>query len=503
MKKSIGLLSALVVSTTFIVNCQKAPDKRRVRPSGGTGAAQSDVVTEKAKLPTKVCSKEIIEAYTKIYNNQGLLAKMVITADSSDADKEAKRKLGIETLDNCEEVVNLLKAEPNEGCYRDNGVKDLSNAYMASSVHSACKGLAKKLETEVQLESQLANEAKADDKAKADAKQVESELIGKELRMSKDARQLVLAKNTNGGKFLVEGEIQSSTSSLNQALAASSTVCTFTGEGLEIDENVDATLKITQASAAEKADLESLKEDFTGKATVLTTEISQAEKESELIGLLCLNLDVTKLSVEKITKALGTGIASAPVQVATEVTGGTSEAAVVSTQGADAAASATASATTFTAADLTAAQPAGSPQAQHLASGTAQMIAEANQITGQKVEQQQAAASSTVVASGTAQVEVVVTAKPTDAASQPAQVQQDDADAKAKEVARLKEKAERLEKDAKDAEEEVKKLEAAKAKAEDIDEAKARARNIRETANTAKAEYEAAARSVVVAGNEF
>lgn len=475
MKKSIGLLSALVVSTTFIVNCQKAPDKRRVRPSGGAGAgAQSDVMSEKSKLPTKVCSKEILDLIRGIYTNEAALNKSVITAESTEVEKDAQKKLGVDTLSKCDDVIVLLKAEENEACYRDNGVKDLSNAYTTANMQNKCEVIGTKLKSEVQLDNAYADSAKAKEKVAQDAKQVESELIGKSLKMSKEARQLVLSGNTDGGKFLVEGEIGSSDSSLDKALAASSTVCTFLGKGLQIDENIETTLKITQTSPAEKADLLALRADFKGKATVLTTEVAQDEKESELISLLCLNLDSAKLSVDAIKKALGSGIASAPTQVTTEVTDGASEAV---------SSSSTASATTHTAADLAAAQPAGSPQQKNLEAGTAQMVANANKATDQKVAEQKVATA----AKQEEKKEEKVEAK--------AEVKIEEKKTSTDDVAMLKEKAERLEKEATEAEAEVKNLEIPpQAKPEDIEQAKAKARCTRDAANTAKAEYEAAAK---------
>lgn len=462
MKKSIGLLSALVVTTIFIVNCQKAPEKRRVRPSGGSGS-QSDVVTEKAKLPTKVCSKELLNDYRAFHKSQDLLRKTVITAASTETEKDAQKKLGVETLAKCDDLIKQLQGEENQGCYLDGGVKDVSNALMAPSMQNLCNALGKKLKTEVELDSSYADAAKENEKAKEDAKKIESDLIGKSLVMSKEARALVLQNNTDGGKFLVDGEIRSSNSALETALAASQTVCTFLGEGLEIKEDVEATLKIVSTATAEKADLAALKADFDGKSTLLSTEILQAESK-ETIGLLCLNLDASKLSVEKIKKALGTGITSAAVQVSTEVTDGASEAAEVENR------PAAVSATAFTAADLAAAQPTAS-----------QTVVTAPRPT--------ASATVTTVASGSASGASTTVA---------AREQAEDA---AGQLEMLKEKAERLEAEAIAAEADVKKLEDERAKAEDIDQAKAKARITRESANSAKTEYADAQRaSTAVAG---
>lgn len=493
MKKSFVLLSALVVTTTFIVNCQKAPDKRRVRPTSGSGT-QSDIADQKAKLPTKVCSAELIASYKDFSKNSEAVKKTVINTSTPDAEKEAFAKLSVRTLAKCTELIDQLKLEDNQGCYLDNGVKDSSNALMASGVDKLCRDLGVKADKEGGVDNSFANAQKEIDKIKSD-------IIGKTLKMSKEVRVLVAEGNTNGGKFLADGELGSSYSSMKAAVAASKTVCTFTGNGLTIDEAKETTLKITAIKVAQKSDLTDLDADFTGQAALLKTEIKQEQEDApSIIDMLCLNLDVTKITYEGLTKALGTGITSAPVQVATEVTGAASEAAKP--------APAAVSATAFTAQDLAAKQPAGSPQAQNLASGTAQMIADANKVTPQKEADQKAASDKAAAEKKAkeekaaadklaeekaekeeaAKVSVVTTPVASSGASATVAAKEQAEDA-AGQLAMLKEKAERLEAEAVAAEADVKKLEEVKAKAEDVDQAKAKARITRESADSAKAEY--------------
>lgn len=506
MKKSIGLLSALVVTTTFIVNCQKAPEKRRVRPSGGSGV-QTDVVKP---VPTKACSAQLIQAYTSLYKSKLALASSTITASSSEADKEAHSKMGIETLDQCKKLITSLKAEESEGCtYQAQGK---SNALTANVIQTVCNDIGEKLKNDVALDNEFANAKQELKKSEADAKKVESELLGKSLRMSKDARSLVLESNVNGGKYLANGEIGSSTTSMEDALSASKTVCTFLGEGLKIDESKDTLLKITGTQAAAKSDLVNLKEDFIGKSTLLSTLVKQEADESpSTISLLCLNLDPEKLTVEKITSALGKEIASASAQVSTELTGETSEAAKVATSSTVAA--------SMTQAILAAAQPAGSPQAANMEAATGG----ANGLQAQKGAAQQAAASQTVVAAKPASAAavaktddegeegeaIVVTAPAASAtvttvstataSSSASATVTADAQADAQNLADLKDMSVRLDAEATAAEAELKKLETEKAKESDIEDAKRVARNARESANSAKQKYEEAAKASTVA----
>lgn len=489
MKKSIGLLSALVVSTTFIVNCQKAPDKRRVRPSGGSGSgAQTDVVGEKAKLPTKVCSPEVLDLYKAYYKNKETVKKTVISETSTDAEKEAFRKLGVETLGKCDDIISALKQETNAGCFMDNGVKDLSNALMAENMQGECNALGKKLKNTVELDSTYADAAKEKEKQAADNKKVEDKFIGgeKSFKISEQALNMMYEGSTNLGQFIIDGEIKSSQTTLETALVASKTVCTALGDGIAKDQTLTGTtLKFTSFEKADQSNLSELALDFKGEATMVNFVLHSEGEITTTGALLCLNLDAAKLSVEKLEAVLGSAITLAPTKVTTEVTGGTSEAAVVSTPAASSA-SATASSTTH-ASDKVAAQPEGSPQQKLLDEAlTPSVDKEAEQKAKEEAAAKEEKQATAPAASAT------VTVAPAQAASSPAQAEEKVAET---EFVALKEKAARLEQEAKDAEAEVKKLETEKAKADDITQAKTKARIIREQANDAMKELNSAAKA--------
>lgn len=516
MKKSIGLLSALVVSTTFIVNCQKAPDKRRVRPSGGSGSgAQTDIVGEKAKLPTKVCSPEVLDLYKAYYKNKETVKKTAISATSTDAEKEAFRKLGVETLGKCDDIISALKLETNAGCFMDNGVKDMSNALMAENMQGECNALGKKLKNTVELDSSYADAAKEKEKQVADTKKVEDKFIGSEksFKISEQALNMMYEGNTNLAQFIVDGEIKSSPTTLETALAASKTVCTALGDGIAKDQTLTGTtLKFTSFEKADQSNLSELALDFKGQATMVNFVLHSEGEITTTGALLCLNLDATKLSVEKLDEVLGSAITVAPTKVTTEVTGGTSEAAVVSTPAASSA-SATASSTAH-ASDKVAGQPEGSPQQKLLDEALAQSVdKEAEQkAADQKAAQEKTAADKKAADDKAAKEQkakeeaaakeekqaaapaasATVTVAPVQAASSPAQAEEKVVET---EFTALKEKAARLEQEAKDAEAEVKKLEAEKAKADDIAQAKTKARITRESADAAMKELNSAAKA--------
>lgn len=505
MKKSIGLLSALVVSTTFIVNCQKAPDKRRVRPSSGTGTQTTDVGGEKASLPTKVCSPEILDLYKAYYKNKETVKKTAISETSTDADKEAFRKLGVETLGKCDDIISALKLETNAGCFMDNGVKDLSNALMAENMQGECNALGKKLKNTVELDSTYADAAKEKEKQVADKKKVEDKFIGSEksFKISEQALNMMYEGNTNLAQFIVDGEIKSSPTTLETALAASKTVCTALGDGIAKDQTLTGTtLKFTSFEKADQSNLSELSLDFKGQATMVNFVLHSEGEITTTGALLCLNLDATKLSVEKLDEVLGSAITSAPTKVTTEVTGGASEAAVVSTPAASSA-SATASSTAH-ASDKVAAQPEGSPQQKLLDEALAQSAdkeAEQKAAADKKAADEKAAKEQKAKEEAAAKEEkqaaapaasATVTVAPAQAASSPAQAEEKVVET---EFTALKEKVARLEQEAKDAEAEVKKLETEKAKADDIAQAKTKARITREQANAAMKELNSAAKA--------
>ena len=510
MKKSIGLLSALVVTTTFIVNCQKAPEKRRVRPSGGSGT-QSDVI-EKAKT-TKECSAELktsFDAFAVTY--KAATAKAVNDQMSKEEIEQIKSDLN-KSMVKCTELLPALEAlgeSQNFGCISKGAVESENKIISKETLKKSCYYVGQVLEKQHgAVNNVMVVAQKEEEKSKADAEKIKTDLLGNELLMSKHASSLIVKNNINGGKFLANGVIESSTESLTKAKAASQTVCTFIGK-VEVDfkEGVEATLKIVSTQKAEKHELESLDSEFAGKATLIATEVSQDEIKNESISLLCLNLDAEKLTVDKIKAALGSDITTAPTKVSTEVTDSSSETALV--QAAPAVSEKASSGTALTA-GLAAAQPAGSPQDQFLASATttlqAQKAAE-KQEKQEKEEAEQKAKEAKELADKKAKEEAdkkaqqqaaVVTTGATPAASgasatAAAKVETEDQ----VDVEGLKVMADRFESEAKEAEANVAKLEADKAKAEDIQEAKAVAQKRRQSADEAKAKYEAAVKKAAL-----
>lgn len=504
MKKSIGLLSALVVTTTFIVNCQKAPEKRRVRPSGGSGT-QSDVV-EKAKT-TKECSAELktsFDAFAVTY--KAATAKAVNDQMSKEEVEQIKSDLN-KSMVKCTELLPALKAlgeSQNFGCIAKGAVPSENKIISEETLKKSCYYVGQVLDKQHGVVNNVMVVAqKEEEKSKADKEKISKDLLGKELLMSKHASSLIVKNNINGGKFLANGVIETSTESLNKAKAASQTVCTFIGKvDADFKEGVEATLKILTTQKAEKHELESLDSEFTGKATLIATEVSQDEIKNESISLLCLNLDSEKLSVDKITAALGSEITSSSVRVATEVTDSASETVQVE------AAPAKASSGTALTTGLAAAQPAGSPQDQFLASATTTLQAEKaaqDEADAKAKEAQELAAKAAREAKEAAQQKQQQASATTTVVSTPAASGGASTTAAAKadteevNLDALKDMVNRYEAEAKEAEANVAKLESEKASAEAIQEAKGVAQLRRQSADEAKAKYEAAVKNAALA----
>lgn len=318
MKKSIGLLSALVVTSTFLINCQKAPDKRRVRPSNGKGA-QTDVA-EKAKLPTQVCSKEILELYKGfggVYTN---ITRNRMTSETAEAQKKEMQSLIVETLAKCDQLIPRLQ----HGCMKDAGVKSDDNALTKEKMQSWCNQVGIILEKDhdhPNAYSQAANDAA---KAKADNDKAHA-LVGTKGTVSKEGLEMAIEGNTNLGQFLVAGEIQTSVESLERALATSQTVCTFLGEGMKSDVEISNKLEILSFVEAEKNDLKDLDLDFSGQSTIVGLKLGKDITVEA--PLACLNLDAKKLSVDALKKVFGsvitlgsTSATTSATQIITDVT---------------------------------------------------------------------------------------------------------------------------------------------------------------------------------------
>ena len=212
MKKSIGLLSALVVTTTFIVNCQKAPEKRRVRPSGGSGT-QSDVI-EKAKT-TKECSPELktsFDAFAVTY--KAATAKAVNDQMSKEEVEQIKSDLN-KSMVKCTELLPALEAlgeAQNFGSISKGAVESENKIISRDTLKKSCYYVGQVLDKQHGVVNNVMVVAqKEEEKSKADKEKISKELLGKELLMSKHASSLIVKNNINGGKFLANGVIETTT----------------------------------------------------------------------------------------------------------------------------------------------------------------------------------------------------------------------------------------------------------------------------------------------------
>ena len=524
MKKSIGLLSALVVSTTFIVNCQKAPDKRRVRPSGGSGA-QTDVVGEKAKLPTKVCSKDLMTEFTSFSALYKKVTAAKVSEQSTAEELKAMQADLVTALDKCDKLIpqfTALGESENFGCLKDGGVKSEENSLTKAQVTQWCNYAGVILERDHNHPNAYSTAAKDAKKAEANIKEIEAKFLGKDFKVSDEVINMMYEGRTNLASFLANGEIQTDKS---QAMTASQTVCTAIGTGIAQDQVLKSpTLEFIKFEKAEKSAFKDIGVEYNEKATLVSFTLKEIQEENNESNeptttagaLLCLNLPFEKLTAAQLETAFGKAITLAPTKVTTEVTGGTTEAAVVSTPAASSA-SATTSSTTHASDKLAASKPEGSPQLKLLDEAVAQSTDKATKETEQKAAdekaaQEKAAADKKAADEKAAKEEkakeeaaakeekqaaapvasATVTVAPAQAASSPVQVEEKVVET---EFTALKEKAARLEQEAKDAEAEVKKLEAEKAKAEDIAQAKTKARITRESANAAMKELNSAAKA--------
>lgn len=510
MKKSIGLLSALVVTTTFIVNCQKAPDgKRRIKPTGSDAAAATETIAaDKVKLPTNVCSKDLLDMYKSFGSLYTKATSKRVTENTTADEAKAMQTDLVNLLAKCNDIIpalNALGESENFSCFKDAGVKSESNALSKKQAQEWCNYAGQILEKDHNHPNEYSAAAKEAVKAKQEAKQL-AEVEGKPWAITDAGLELFLNDNTNLINFIANGEIKKSSVDLDHALAASQTVCTVykksSGDGITDVSDLANEVGISAFTAADSDIIKGLDIEFKGKATLLPVVIKHKDGQGATSApLVCLNMDSEKLTVDAVKKAFGSVITlkSTSATVTTQVTGGTSPAAV-STDNGDAA-SLTAKVSTVT----TGGASVASPTAAVVTTGNGDAASQTGKVTLVPT-----AGVSAVVTTGNGDG-ASVTAKVTTVTTGGASVASPVAVVKvvSAEVAALKLKAERLDKEATDAEASLATAQAAydaeKAKGDKADQAKLKkleeslkdekavATNSRNAANTAKAEYDAAA----------
>lgn len=299
MKKSFILLSALLATTTFIVNCQKAPDKRRVRPSGGAGILAANPAADEKLSSTSLCTKDISDLYRSFFKNQQELIKTTTQNEMSETEKLAYAELSQTLTAQCDELISRLNDKPNKSCSLDR--KNQAAQLTVENMTNICNTLGKKSSEVLKTENKYSKAAAVQAKTEENLKSIE-DYKSQTHEMTVAGLSLFSKTSTYGNKFLANGEIKSSESILNASMASNLTTCTVLGVGLDVNFSETAKFKVFGITKAEKSETDLVFENFEGSATSIALEVQQ-NKTNHPAVMLCLNMDSEKVTVKDLEKA--------------------------------------------------------------------------------------------------------------------------------------------------------------------------------------------------------
>lgn len=302
-KSSIALFCTLLASTTFIVNCQKAPNKRGVRAQTSDKAA---VATDAKAATLKACDDRVLKILESLHKKADYDKKTQLTDETKQQVKDNELAIKAE----CDEILPLINREEGKGCLNEKATEEKNKIVMADKIQkNLCNAVGTKLEKNHGVINPYAAQDRETKRAETESAKVEK-LTAQELTLSEEGRNLTKAENVNWESILVNGKVAKA-SELKAALAAKAIVCSFLDTGADLSDSDKVVLKITEKVAAEKA---SLPKDVSATATSFSLVRNSTHTP---LNLVCLNLDAKNLTAEKIKQAFGSTLvfSEAPVKV--------------------------------------------------------------------------------------------------------------------------------------------------------------------------------------------
>ncbi|MFN3455087.1 MAG: hypothetical protein ACK41T_09030 [Pseudobdellovibrio sp.] len=322
-RSSVKMISALLASSMLVVNCQKAPQKKGVRPSTPTQSAQTTTAAgatahganEAAKttavIPQNICNTEVLTTYQEMVNQAKYLKEQAAAANK-DTQKITETRQDV--LANCDKILTVLNKEKDGACLKDQSAKTEENSIYASKIKgNLCLYVGQALATENKVDNEYAKEFQQVQKATVAKTEVDN-FLESSLVLSKQAEEMIKIQNVSWNTFLVGGEVKHGAEVLKSSLAAKAMVCSFVDFHLNRDDSNEVVLKVINKSV--ETDLEKLPKNYSGGNVIFTVErVNQDETadKGNLLKLTCINTSDKELTLEKIKTTFGSHIVAKTV----------------------------------------------------------------------------------------------------------------------------------------------------------------------------------------------
>jgi hypothetical protein len=269
--------------------------------------AQTTPVVVQTKTDSKSCSEAIVKASTQMMS----LYNKIVEVDKLSSTPEADRIANYTAYHQlCLDWPKHFTTEKIESCETDGKVRSAGSANLSCVKYSlALKDLTGKENVISALVIKARNERMA-------------QLRAAKLVVSDEAKELFAKENTSWKMFIVDGELQTDSAKLTDALKANKVACTIAVPALDKythAQNVIVSITAaTELMATDEADpvKKGVELAIRMKASDKdATEVEAAKGTEEKSVMLCSNLESKDVNTKALAKALGKHIAVAAAPV--------------------------------------------------------------------------------------------------------------------------------------------------------------------------------------------
>ncbi len=320
------LISTLIASSFFMVNCNKGQNRTGVKAntttgnptdpnlkstsnSGDTSKVGSGDDTKAAKEVTADCPATVYKSYAAVAT-EAVRVQELYKKNKTAASPEKLKSDYLKVLALCTDMGKEFDQVSLKSCKYKNP-KNKNEDVVINKVTTQCLIVAKQLDDEDGTKTEylkLYNDQKELKKQDLE-KQLSSfeNFKAAKLVMSDDMKKMLKSENLNFKMFIVGGEIKIDQAELKKAYADKKVVCSFVGTSTEISEKGKIILSALEVEDVDKKDLPE-----NVNAVGIAFSVSVGEKSegvsagiSNMQMLGCSHLLKDKVDVKLLRQALG------------------------------------------------------------------------------------------------------------------------------------------------------------------------------------------------------
>ncbi len=283
------LISTLIATSFFMVNCNKGTDKMGVKGKAAPGQAAPAKV-EKTGSEIAACSESILKSYA-------VLAEAAKRVQNLKKSEEHNKVISM-----CKDLDSEFDKASLKSCQYPLA-KDKTEKVVLTKAPSQCAMSAKLLKAIDGTESEYLKSAD-DQKIIADVKSNNGEQFKMvKLLMSEEMKTMLKQENLNFKKYIVDGEIKSSPEDMQKAFEARKVVCSFTETSTEVPEKEKIYLNVQEYV---EADVQNMPEGIQGMGLAMAVSTVKATDDSGIFQKLdCSQLSKDKIDIKLLKQALG------------------------------------------------------------------------------------------------------------------------------------------------------------------------------------------------------